>query len=106
MTVQSEVILEALTKVNAQYSGIRLVMKGGDELSIHREPDGWVVELHDEIMRGRFLLVTGCPEMEIVLSEFGSPIYKRIAMFAVAIQRIEACMMDGSGDKTLWEESR
>lgn len=106
MTVQSEIILEALAKVGAEYSGIRLEMKGGDEMNIHRESEGWVAELHNEVMRGNFILVTNTPEMEIILSEYGSPFYKRIAMFTAAIQCIEARMTDGSETRTLWEVPR
>ncbi len=106
MTVQSDVIVGAMVKFDTIYSEIRLVMKGGDELILHHESKRWIVELHDEIMHGRFILITKGPEMEIVLSEYGSPIYKRIAMFVAAIQRIEARIMDGSETRTLWEAPR
>lgn len=106
MTVQSDVILEAMGKTDATYSEIRVVMKGGEELTLHHEPKGWVAELQNEIIRGRFLLITNGPELEIILSKYDSPIYKRIAMFAAAIQRIEVSMTDGSDDRTLWEAPR
>ena len=106
MTIQSDVILGAMAKTDAVYSEIRLVMMGGEVMTLHHEPRGWVAELHDDTIHGRFLLITGGPELEIVLSEYGSPIYKRIAMFAAAIQRIEVSMTDGSDDRTLWEAPR
>ncbi len=105
MTVQSDMILDAMSKIG-RYSEIRLVMKGGEELVLRHGPRGWVVSNRDDVINGEFMMITNGPEMEIIVSEYHSPLYKRISMFVSAISRIEAYMADGSGRTMLWEESR